>query len=267
MRDVAVFGLGEAGSLIAADLVAAGVGVRAYDPAEVATPAGIERVASPLEAVNGAATVLALTGGADALQALRQALSDIAPGPLYADFSTNAAATKVELGRLAAAGKLDFVDVALMAVVPGKGLQTPTLASGPGARRWAQLLMPLGMPVQVVSAVPGDAATRKLLRSVMMKGLAAVVIEAMRAGEAAGCAEWLWGNLSAEISAADTELLGRLVAGTAPHAARRLHEMQCVRDLLHELGVRPVMTEATVESLKQVPGQGLPGIPGVDAEL
>ncbi|TQV72721.1 NAD(P)-dependent oxidoreductase [Exilibacterium tricleocarpae] len=262
MPDVALFGLGEAGALIGADLVAAGVGVRAYDPAAVPTPPGVERMAEARQAVAGAGVILALTAGADAPAALQQALADIAPGTLYADFSTNAAATKAEMGRTAAARQLDFVDVALMAVVPGKGLRTPTLASGPGARRWAHLFMPLGMPVQIVSAVPGEAATRKLLRSVMMKGLAAVVIEAMRAGEAAGCADWLWENLSAEVTAADELLLSRLVAGTAPHAARRLHEMQCVSALLEELGVAPVMTDATVESLRQVPGQGLPAIPG-----
>ena len=39
---VAVFGLGEAGSLISADLAAAGVEARGYDPADVADPEGVQ---------------------------------------------------------------------------------------------------------------------------------------------------------------------------------------------------------------------------------
>ena len=72
-----------------------------------------------------------------------------------------------------------------------RGLRTPALASGPGASAFAAALGPLGMPVEVVSEAPGDAATLKLLRSVFMKGLAAAAIESHRAADAAGHADWL----------------------------------------------------------------------------
>ena len=259
--NVAVFGLGEAGSRFAADLVCAGAVVRAFDPADVPTPPGVDRCAAPDEAVRAADLVLALTAAVDAPGALAQALGAIPPGALYADCATGSAGQKRALGSVAAAAGVAFVDVALMAVVPGNGMRTPALVSGPGATRYVTLLAPFGIDLQAVGDEPGLAATRKLLRSVVMKGLAALVIEAMRAGEAAGQADWLWGNIVDEITAAGAPLLSRLVRGTAPHAVRRLHEMEASAALLAELGVDPVMTRATVDALRTVNDRPLPAIP------
>src|SRR5438094_425662 len=116
---VALFGLGEAGSLIAADLVKAGVTTAAYDPAKVPTPTGVVRHDNPANAVADAQVVIGLTAGSDAVTALVQALSQIPATALYADFSTNSAGKKREMAKLAAARSLPFVDVALMGIVPG----------------------------------------------------------------------------------------------------------------------------------------------------
>jgi len=258
---IGVFGMGEAGSLIAADLVGAGQIITGYDPADVATPSGVTRVDDPAAAVDGADIVIALTGGADAMAAMTQALDQIPVTAFYADFSTNTAQVKKDLARLAGEHGMDFADIALMGTVPGNGLKTPALASGTGAARFVELIAPLGMPVTAVNDIPGDAATRKLLRSVVMKGLAGLVIEAMRGAEKAGCADWLWSNIADEISRADEALLSRLVRGTHIHAIRRLHEMEASLALLEELAVEPIMTRGTVENLKKVPNEGIPHIP------
>lgn len=257
----ALFGLGEAGSLFAADLVAAGVSVAGYDPAPVLTPSGVDRFDDPAGAVAGAQIVLALTASSDAPHALDQALSAIPADALYADLSTSAPAVKQRLADVAAGGSIDFVDVALMTVVPGRGLRTPALVAGTGAERYVAMMRPLGVPVDAIGECAGDAATRKLLRSVMMKGLAALVIEAMRGADAAGLSEWLWANLVEEITAADEVLVARLVHGTGTHAKRRVEEMEACEGLLEALGVDPVMTRATVESLRRVQREGVPLLP------
>jgi 3-hydroxyisobutyrate dehydrogenase-like beta-hydroxyacid dehydrogenase len=261
LHTIAIFGLGEAGSLFAADLSKLGIEVNAYDPADVETPANIQRHAKPSDAVAGAEVVLALTGGADAGTALSQAIDDIPKSALYADLSTDSAGTKKDLATTAEAHELQFVDIAMMTTVPGHGLRTPSLASGDGASRYVKIFGDLGVPVERVSDIPGDAATRKLLRSVMVKGLAALVIEAMRAGDKAGCREWLWEEMAQAISDADEAFVARLVNGTEKHAVRRLHEMEASAALLKELGVDPVMTRATVENLRRVPVEGVPDIP------
>ncbi|MGD9703453.1 MAG: DUF1932 domain-containing protein [Acidimicrobiia bacterium] len=258
---VTVFGLGEAGSLFAAGLVAAGARVDGYDPAPVETPEGVTRWADPVSAVTGAELVFALTASADAEVALTQALGAIPASALYADLSTSAPVLKRRLAAIAAGRGLEFVDIALMAIVPTHGLRTPALASGTGADRYVRTMTSFGVLVEAVGERPGDAATRKLLRSVMMKGLAALVIEAMRAADAAELSDWLWSNLVEEITAADGKMLARLVTGTGAHAERRLHEMEACQALLEGLGVDPVMTRSTVESLRRVPSEGLPSLP------
>jgi 3-hydroxyisobutyrate dehydrogenase-like beta-hydroxyacid dehydrogenase len=260
-----VFGLGEAGSLISADLVAAGVDVRGFDPAGVATPPGVRRTATPRDAVVGTDVVIALTAAADAMGALTQALDVMPAATLYADLSTSAAGAKRALDGVAAQAGVDFADVAMMSIVPGNGLRVPALVSGRGADRFVAAMAPLGMPVTSIGGEAGDAATRKLTRSVMMKGLAAVVIESLRAGEAAGCADWLWDNLRDELAGADERFLARLVQGTGQHAVRRLHEMEAARDLLDELGIDALMTRSTIESLRRTPAEGVPAPPPASA--
>ncbi len=261
LRRVAVFGLGEAGRLIAADLAATRARVTGYDPAPHPTPTGVTRCADPAAAVEGVDLVLAITAAADARSALCQALDRIPQGALYADLSTASAAKKRDLAALAGERGLAFADVALMSTVPGKGVRTPQLVSGAGAERYARLLAPTGVTVTTVGEVPGDAATHKLLRSIVMKGLAALVIEAMQAGEAAGTRDWLWAHLVDEITAADEALLRRIVVGAGLHDVRRRLEMQASSDLLDELGVEPVMSRATVERFRRVSEEGVPELP------
>ena len=259
---ITVFGLGEAGSLIAADLIDAGASVHGYDPADVATPLGVARHDDPKAAVRGANLVMAVTSAADAQAAITQAWDVIGRGTVYADLSTAPPSLKEDLNDTATLRGLPFADVALMAPVPGRGLATPSYASGPGAAAYADTVNPLGGDVEVVGSEAGTAAVRKLIRSVFMKGLTAVVIEAARTAQAAGEQEWFRDHLVEVISEADEELLGRLVSSTATHSTRRLEEMEAAAQLLEILEVDPVMTRATVESLRQVASEGVPTFGG-----
>jgi 3-hydroxyisobutyrate dehydrogenase-like beta-hydroxyacid dehydrogenase len=96
-----------------------------------------------------------------------------------------------------------------------------------------------------------------------MKGLAAALIEALRAAEAAGLGDETWDNLVAQLTAIDEPMVRRLVTGTATHAHRRLHEMQAAVELLTELAVDPVVTRATVSHLRRLTDDptDLPQIP------
>ena len=178
--NVAVLGLGEAGGRIAADLVEAGCAVRGWDPHR--RPAGIDNAESDRSAVAGADVVLSINAAAVALDAALRVAGELDGGTIYADLNTASPQLKREL---ADALPVRFADVALIGVVPSSGLATPALASGAGAERFAELLRPLGMPVEVVGPRPGDAAGLKLLRSVFMKGVAAAAIESLDAAKAA----------------------------------------------------------------------------------
>jgi 3-hydroxyisobutyrate dehydrogenase-like beta-hydroxyacid dehydrogenase len=249
---VTILGLGEAGTRIAADLVARGVRVRAYDPLAASHPEGVERAGNATAAVTGSDVVLALTTAATAEGAATAALPGLGADAIYADANTAAPAVKRELAALVRAAGSSFADVALLGTVPTLGLETPTLASGVGAQRFAEAFGSLGMPVEVVSDEPGDAAARKLLRSVFMKGLAASALESLHAASAAGQAEWLERELAGVIG---EPLFARLLEGSHRHAARRVDEMAAARDLLLELGVEPHITSASAAVLADLAGK------------
>ena len=184
----------------------------------------------------------------------------IGRGTVYADLSTAPPSLKEDLEDTASLRGLPFADVALMAPVPGHGLATPSYASGPGAAAYAQLVQPLGANVEVIGDEAGTAALRKLLRSVFMKGLAAVLIEGARAAEAAGELAWFWDHIVEVVSTADEELLQRMVSGTATHSTRRRQEMEAAAAVLQMIDVDPVMTRATVESLRRIAEHGVPTV-------
>ena len=241
---VAVLGLGEAGSVIARDLLAAGVGVRGYDPAVAAGP-GIVEGRSEAEAARGADLVLSVNSAKAAVDAFRAGLPGLGPDALWADLNTASPGLKRELASIAAAGGVPFADVAIMAPVPGRGLRVPMLASGDGAQHFAGLLAPLGADIEVLAGPAGLAASKKLLRSVFYKGLAASIVEALEAARAAGHEQWLREHIAAELAAADARSVERIVDGTARHAVRRAAEMEAAADMLTELGVRPLMADAS----------------------
>jgi 3-hydroxyisobutyrate dehydrogenase-like beta-hydroxyacid dehydrogenase len=247
---IAVLGLGEAGSEIARDLVAAGADVRGYDPKGLPVP-GVQERGSEAEAVADADLVLSVNSSHDAMTALENALPALRPGTVWADLNTASPGLKAALADKAGEG-VAVVDVALMSPVPGKGVRTPMLVSGPAADRYAEAMTAYGAQVTVQTGPVGEAISRKLLRSVFYKGLAAAVVEALAAAEAAGCADWLRGNISAELAGFDERTIDRLVDGTHRHARRRADEMTAATDQLAELGVPPRIAAAARDLLVEL---------------
>jgi 3-hydroxyisobutyrate dehydrogenase-like beta-hydroxyacid dehydrogenase len=248
---VAVLGLGEAGSEIGRDLVVAGADVRGYDPRPI-TIEGVQARGSEAEAVADADVVLSLNSSHDAMTALENALPSLSASTLWADLNTASPGLKKALADRAAERNVHVVDVALMSTVPGKGLRTPMLVSGEAAGRYVELLSGLGAEVAVQPGPVGTAISRKLLRSVFYKGLAAAVVEALRGAEAAGCADWLRGNITAELAGFDEHTIDRLVDGTHAHARRRADEMAAATEQLEELGVPPRVAAAARDLLSEL---------------
>jgi 3-hydroxyisobutyrate dehydrogenase-like beta-hydroxyacid dehydrogenase len=245
---IAILGLGEAGGTIAGDLRALGAAVRGYDPLPETKP----DVTTPEEAVSSADVVLSLTTAAEALDAAHSVLHALRPGQIYADANTSGARLKQELAELLEPTGAAFADVALMAPVPGNGVRTPAVASGPGAQEFAAAMTPFGMPVTVLPGPPGAAATRKLLRSVAWKGVAGVVNEALAAARAAGVEDWMRAELLGLFHSTDDDGLERMERGSRKHARRRAHEMADVAALLQELGAPAHMSQAARLQLEEL---------------
>jgi hypothetical protein len=119
------------------------------------------------------------------------------------------------------------------------------LASGAAAAEVAGQLTSLGANIEVLDGPAGLAAMRKLLRSVFYKGMSASIVEALDAARAAGYEDWLHEHIAEELAKLDAATLDRIVAGTRQHAVRRGAEMGAAAQMLTELGVEPIMADAS----------------------
>ena len=251
MTACTVIGLGEAGATYAAALVAAGHSVRGFDPVAPSTPAGVARMATAAQACLGAEMVLVLTGATAARNVAEECLPVMPEGSCYADFTSSSPDVMRELGQLPS--KAAFVDVAILGPVPAQGARTPLMVSGPGSQAIADLLAALGADVEIAAGEPGAAMAHKLLRSVLMKGLASVVVEAVTAGRAAGLEDWIRGQIAGQLAGDGHAVIDRFLTGTAKHAVRRSKEMQDTATYLSsDLAVPAEMTTASAAALARI---------------
>jgi 3-hydroxyisobutyrate dehydrogenase-like beta-hydroxyacid dehydrogenase len=246
MTTIAILGLGEAGRRYARGLAGAGATVHGFDPHHEPGVPGVEQKSELADALAAADAVLSLVHGAIAAEVAADAIPHLRADAVYADLNAASPATKSEIAVLARSCNVRMADVAVLAPVTRAGHRTPLLASGDGAAALADLLRPLGVPMEVLDDEAGAAARHKLLRSVFMKGLAALTIESLEAARAAGVEDWMRAQIAQELGPDGEAAVDRLVTGTSTHAARRAQE---VRDALAELeasGVPTDMTRATL---------------------
>lgn len=230
---VAVIGQGEAGSLIAGGLQEAGLEVVGFDPVVPAHPT-VPMTASVEDAVDGADIVLSLNSSTVAFRIAQQVAPLLKGGAIYADLNTGTPALKKKLAALFADGA--FADVAIMSPVPGLSAKVPMGVAGTAARRFVDLLEPFGLNLEFVSDVAGEAAARKLIRSVLAKGIAAVTIDYLWAAESLGLQDWAYDEVQREFDAMSAETAKRYLTGTVKHVKRRQIEMIDVNEMLNESG-------------------------------
>lgn len=247
---IAVLGLGEAGSIYARGLAERGADVVGFDPVVLEAPAGVTRVASIGEAVDGADLVLSLVGARAADTVLAEALPRMSTPAAFADFNTGAPAQKRDLASRADGTGIPFADVAVMAPVPRAGIDTELLASGDGAAATATVLGALGLPIRVVGGAAGDAAGLKLTRSIFMKGLAGLVFESLDAAAKIGAEAEVRAQIAGELGPDGDALVQRLLDGTRQHAERREHEMRDTRAFLQSIDSPTWMTDGTLAWLR-----------------
>lgn len=262
-------GFGEAASRFAQDFSAAGIrGIVAYSPSAAGAPrdgplvmraraAGVELLPTPRAVCERASLVISLTPGAAALSALRKVRPHLTRDHIYVDASTSSVRDMERAARLLE-GRTAFVDAAVMDPVPMNGIKVLTVASGSHAEAFRSRLAPYGMNIVVVSDKPGAASAMKLMRSVCMKGIAALLLESLEAGQRYGITDALATDIARFIDSRPfEEIMKRWVCGTAIHAGRRVHETSESIALLRALGASSRMTRATRTMLQEIADMGL----------
>ena len=262
-------GFGEAASRFSKDLAQAGLqGIVAYSPSAakaalhdpvraVAAESGVELVSSIRHVCQRSNVVVCLTPGKLALPIAKRAKRWLTAEHIYVD-ATTASVRDMEKTATLLEGGAAFVDAAVMDPVPMHGIKVLTVASGSHAGQFRALLEPYGMNIEVVGDKPGAASAMKLLRSVCMKGLAALLIEALEAAQRYGITQALAADMARFIDGSPfQDIIKRHVCGTAIHAGRRVHEVSESLALLKSLDASTRMTKSTKEMLQEIAGMGL----------
>ena len=247
---VAILGIGEAGGMFARDLITKGIQVRGWDPNPRNLPDELDFASSNPDAVSGADIVLSVNWASVSVSVASEVASSLRPGQLFADMNTSAPQLKREIARIIDKTGALFVDAALMDPVPPKGLGTQVYASGSGAKQFEEMMTPLGMPVTYLNTEAGDAATHKLVRSIMYKGVAAVILECLEAAEALHMTEYARMQMLKIIY--DEPMIDRFVTGSIKHAKRRVEEMEAVVEMLNSIGVSSFTSQAALQRLKEI---------------
>lgn len=253
---IALIGFGEAGHGIGRGLAAeAEVAVRAYDvrfvgadarallaKAHAARVAAHEALA---DALDGAGIVLSMVVGSAAVAAGAAAAPHLTTGQVYVDLNSVSPATKRAVEQAVAASGARFVEAAVMARVAPHGHRVPLLLAGRAARPLAARLNAVGMNARAVGEEIGQASANKMLRSILIKGIEALLIECLVAARRCGIVERILDSAGETFPGIDWRATASYHLGrTAAHGARRVTEMQEAAQTLAELDLEPIMADA-----------------------
>ncbi len=271
-RVIALLGFGEAGSAIARSLAADGGwrGVpRAGDNAPrrlIAIDTALDKDArgtalgkearrldvaiagSYTAALSEADLVICAVQGEFARDAALSAAPLLKKGAHYLDLCTVTGKMSDEDRAEIDAGGGHYVDVAVMGGFFSSGIKAPMLVAGDGVEPVVQWMNETGFVATYLGPKPGSASSVKMLRSVIVKGIEALAVEAFVTAERQGILAEVMGCLGDIDARTFAGSLAMLTQTHIVHAHRRWEEMGLVARTLRETGVDPLMTEAIERS-------------------
>jgi len=264
---ISFIGFGEAGQAIASGLREGGIEhIAAWDilfpQAEgarlkaAAGKFGVRAAQSAADAVAETDMVISAVTAASSLEAARSVAPHLSGTPYYLDINSVSPGRKQETAKLLD-GKARYVDVAVIAPIHPARHKTPLLISGPHAEAIAPLLTEMEMKLSVVPGDTGQAAAIKMIRSVMIKGMEALTLECFLAASRAGLLEEVTASLKNNYPTLDfTKVADYNIERMASHGERRAAEMEESSVTLRELGLEPLMVDATVKRQREMGALG-----------
>ncbi len=256
-RRIAIVGFGEAGSFLGrafAEVTACEV--RAYDiliddpvakmPLKArAREAGVLLCQSSREAVDRAELILSLVTPDQAISAAVTAAEALGPGQTFLDLNSALPRDKKEAAQRIQQAGAAYVDGVAMDTIQRCGLKVPILLSGPRVAALAKTLNDLGWNAEAISDEVGAASTVKMLRSVVIKGIEALLAESLFAASKLGEVDRILKSLNHTYPGLDWFETARYhIERMARHGARRSEELKAAAETLSSLGVEPLMARA-----------------------
>jgi 3-hydroxyisobutyrate dehydrogenase-like beta-hydroxyacid dehydrogenase len=255
---VGLIGYGEVGRILAEDLHARSVRATAYD-LKLDSPAGEEMrahaaahgtrlAASHAGAVDRADLVVSAVTASQTVQVAEVCAQAVAPGTFFLDFNSASPGAKIRAAGLVDAAGGRYVEGAVMTSIPPYRIKVPLLLGGPHAATLEPALNALGFAARVASDRLGVASATKMCRSVMIKGLEAMVIESFTTARAYGVEDAVLASLHETFPGIDWERQGTyFFQRVIEHGRRRSEEVREVAKTVHEAGLTPWSAAGTAE--------------------
>ncbi len=255
---VALIGFGEVGRIFAEGLRAQGVErITAYDPlfadpdsrpSRAAAAAGVEAASSAIEAATGAGLVISAVTAAQAMAAAQSVIGGIGQGAFFLDVNSASPGVKTAASEAIDAAGGRYVEAAVMSSVPPKGLKTPMLLGGAHAADFLAYAADLDLNAKVFADRVGPASATKMCRSVMIKGVEALLAECLLTARHYGVEGTVLDSLSDLLPHPDwRKQSAYMISRSLIHGRRRAEEMREVAVTVDEAGVDPLMSRSTVE--------------------
>jgi 3-hydroxyisobutyrate dehydrogenase-like beta-hydroxyacid dehydrogenase len=267
-RVIALIGFGEAGSTIAHGLAAEGGWRGPSRPGDnaprrlIAIDTALDRdargtalgkAARALDvaiesrytaALSEADLVICAVPGDNAAEAAEAAGPLLKPGAHYLDLCTITGRMSDADRAFIEAGKGRYIDVAVMGGFFKQGMKAPMLVAGADVEPIVAWMNTNGFEAKALGPKPGSASAVKMVRSVLVKGIEALGIEALVTAQRQGILEEVLACLADADQMPFRDFIAMLVQTHIVHAGRRWEEMGLVAQTLRETGVEPLMTEA-----------------------
>ncbi|MFC7047578.1 DUF1932 domain-containing protein [Emcibacter nanhaiensis] len=256
---ICLLGFGEVGQTLAEDLLeAGGVTLSAwdikFDDADSIPSCGLKQFAvtggmSAVDAVLGADLVISAVTAAETVNAARSVAAGIEPGTWYVDMNSASPGMKREAAKLIndAGGK--YVEAAVMSPIGPKRIATSILLGGPHAALFEPLARDLGFAgMRLFSDEYGKASAAKMCRSVVVKGVEAILTESLLSARHYGVEDTVVTSLNDLFPGPDWQKLSRyMISRSLEHGKRRAEEMREVARTVEEAGIVPLMSTASAE--------------------
>ena len=257
---LALIGYGEVGQTLAADLHAAGRDAPdAWDklfpdptslPSRTIAACDAARAAAGMApALRDATLVISAVTAGECLAAAREAAKSIRQGAYYFDLNSVAPSTKAEAAQAIEAAGGRYVEAAVMSPIAPQRSASPMLLGGPHAAGFAPLARELGFAgVEVFADGFGSASAAKMCRSVMIKGMEALLTESLLAARHYGVEATVLASLRDLFPGHDWPQLARyMISRSLLHGRRRAEEMREVAHTVGDAGIEPWMSTACAE--------------------
>lgn len=267
-----LIGYGEVGEIFCAGLAPQIESARAWD-LKLADPGtaeplrdraahdGVTLCASAADLCAASNLVISAVTASNTVAVAREAAAHLQPGTVFLDLNSASPGAKRAAAALIEAAGGHYVEAGVMTSVPPYGIRVPMLLGGAHADALARRLAAFGMDVKVVSSDLGVASAIKMCRSVMIKGLEALVIESYTAARAYGVEDYVLPTLQETFPSINWSEQGRyFYSRVVQHGRRRAEEMREVANTVREAGFEPWMAAATAEKQDWVARQAAQGV-------